>query len=376
MRIAINTRFLLSNKMEGFGWYTYEIVSRMVRQQPEHHFYFFFDRPYDPSFVFAENVTPIVLFPPARHPILFIWWFECSVKRALKKHKIDLFFSPDGYLSLGSDVPQIGVIHDINYEHFPKDVPWSARLYLRYFFPRFARKAKHVITVSDYSKKDIAKTYGINPSQITAVWNAASPVFRVLKPNEIQETRTKLTGGNPYFLYVGAIHPRKNVKRLVEAFIVYREQVKNASHRLVIVGSSLWKNKQFEVNIPEDVRPYIIFTGHVKLDELANIMGAASVFTFVSYFEGFGIPLVEAMQCGVPILCGDQTSLPEVANEAAHYCNPFDVKDIANGLIILSESPELREHLSRASLQRATLFSWDQSAIQVWNVIERFLPLK
>ena len=150
MKIAVNTRFLLSGKMEGFGWYTYEITKRMVEQHPEHEFIFFFDRPFDPKFIFASNVTPVVLNPPARHPVLFIYWFEFAVRRALKKVKADVFFSPDGYLSLRSMIPQISVIHDINFEHFPKDLPWSARAYLRYFFPLFAKKATQIITVSEY----------------------------------------------------------------------------------------------------------------------------------------------------------------------------------------------------------------------------------
>src|SRR6056300_399785 len=113
MRIAINTRFLLKGKMEGFGWFTYETVKRMVMDHPEHTFIFFFDRPYDSHYVFAKNVIPIVLRPPARHPILFKIWFNYSITRALKKHKADVFFSPDGYLSLRTTVPQIGVIHDL-----------------------------------------------------------------------------------------------------------------------------------------------------------------------------------------------------------------------------------------------------------------------
>lgn len=142
MRIAINTRFLLSHKMEGFGWYTYEIVKRIVQNHPEHEFVLFFDRTYDKKFVFAKNAIPVVLSPQARHPILFRIWFNLSVKRALKKYNADLFFSPDGYLSLTSEVKQIGVIHDLNFEHFPQDLkPVMSRYYLKYF-PKFARKQR------------------------------------------------------------------------------------------------------------------------------------------------------------------------------------------------------------------------------------------
>ena len=197
--------------MEGFGWYTYEVTKRLVEQHPEHEFYFFFDRSYDSRFIFGPNVTPVVLNPPARHPILFYIWFEWSVKRALKKHKIDLFFSPDGYLSLGSDVKQVGVIHDLNFEHHPEDIPASPLRYLRKYFPKFAKKAHHILTVSDYSKQDIVKSYGISPSKITVAWNGASESFVPLAAKEILEIRAEKTNGRPYFIFVGAITTRKNL---------------------------------------------------------------------------------------------------------------------------------------------------------------------
>ncbi|MFN3342698.1 MAG: hypothetical protein ACK40M_08385, partial [Flavobacteriales bacterium] len=122
MRIAVNTRFLLPGKMEGFGWYSYETLRRIVVAHPEHEFIFLFDRPFDRRFVFASNVIPIVIGPQARHPFLFWIWLEVSVKRALKKYKADVFVSPDGYLSLGTAVPSVAVIHDLNFEHYPKDL--------------------------------------------------------------------------------------------------------------------------------------------------------------------------------------------------------------------------------------------------------------
>ncbi len=368
MRIGINTRFLLPTKMEGFGWYTYEICKRLVENHPDHDFVFFFDRPFDKKFVFGSNVEAVVIYPPARHPFLFIYWFEIGIKKALKKHKIDLFFSPDGYLSLGSDIPQIGVIHDINFEHFPKDLPFSARTYLRYYFPRFARKAAHIITVSNYSKKDISETYGIDPDKISAIWNGASEVFKPILEAEKESIRSKYTDGKPFFLFVGAIHPRKNVKRLIQAFAQFKEQTDNSS-QLLIVGESLWKNFSDDLTLPESIKDSIRFTGHLTLDELAKVMGSADIFTYVPYFEGFGIPLVEAMRCGTPILAGDKTSLPEVAGNAAVYCDPFDVKDIAEKLELLATNDELKRSLSEKGLARSREFSWDIAAREVWNVL-------
>jgi glycosyltransferase involved in cell wall biosynthesis len=373
MRIAVNTRFLLPSKMEGFGWYTFEIVKRLVEKHPEHEFLFFFDRPYDPTFIFGSNVQAIVLRPPARHPLLFLFWFEFAVFKALKKHKADVFFSPDGYLSLRSTIPQIGVIHDINFEHHPKDLPFWARHYLRYFFPKFAKKATHLITVSDYSKNDISKVYGIELQKISSIYNGASPVFNPIDSVKKEETKKKWAGGNSFFLFVGALHARKNVGRLIEAFSLYARST-DATYDLVIVGEALWKNKSFKGSIPAAVKSRIHFTGHLALEELAEVMGAASVFTFVPYFEGFGIPLVEAMQCGTPILAGNLTALPEVAGEAALYCNPMDSQDIGEKMGELANKEELRNSLSKKGLERSKAFSWDAASEQVWEIIDGHLP--
>ena len=368
MRIAINTRFLLSSKMEGFGWYTFEVVKRLVENHPEHEFIFFFDRTFDQKFIFGKNVTPVVLNPPARHPVLFVLWFEFAVKRALKKYKADVFFSPDGYLSLSSSIPQIAVIHDINFEHFPEDIPLAARKYLRHFFPKFAKKAAKIITVSEYSKQDIVNTYAISPDKIKVAWNGASDVFKPLSEEHKQSVRLNYTSGKPYFLFLGALHPRKNVKRLLEAYAMYRA-TENPLYEMVIVGESLWKNTAFQLGLPESVKNTVHFTGHLPLEELAKIMGAASVFTYVPYFEGFGIPLVEAMKCGTPILSGNLTSLPEVAGDAALYCDPMNVEDIANKLFEIASNDVLRVNLSQLGLERSQLFSWDKSAEIVWNEI-------
>ncbi|XOV66671.1 MAG: glycosyltransferase family 4 protein [Fluviicola sp.] len=370
MRVAINTRFLLPHKMEGFGWYTYEITKRLVEQHPEVTFILFFDRKHDPKFVFGENVIPVVLTPQARHPILFKIWFNQSVKRALKKYEADVFFSPDGYLSLTSDVKQIAVMHDLNFVHNPQDLRPGMRKYYLTQFPKFAQKASHIITVSNYSKQDICTQYQLPDSRVTAIWNGASEVFQPLEPNDIQTVRDKYSGGHPYFLFVGAIHPRKNVRRLIEAYATYREKHPESEMPLVIVGTELWSNAGMDIEISDALKNSIQFTGHLPLHDLALLMGAAEVFAFVPYFEGFGIPLVEAMRCGTPILAGNRTSLPEVAGDAALYCDPFSVDDIAAKMSELATNTSLRKELRDKGLERSKLFSWDIAAEKVWNVIK------
>lgn len=368
MRIAINTRFLLSRKMEGFGWYTYETTRRLVEQHPEHTFILFFDRAYDERFIFGTNVIPVVLHPQARHPLLFVLWFELAVHRALKKYKADVFFSPDGFLSLRSKVPQIPVIHDLNFEYYPQDIPRAAKIYLRHFFPKFAKKAAKIVTVSHYSKSDISRTYQIDPSRIAVGWNGASEQFVPLDGAKKAEVRNEFSLGNEYFLFVGALHPRKNVGRLLQAFERYQQS--GGEHHLVIVGENLWKNKPaFAADLSPETRSRIHFTGHLPLETLTKVTASAICLVFVPYFEGFGIPLVEAMRCGVPVISGNLTSLPEVAGDAALYVNPFDVQEIADAMQKISGDQDLQEKLSAAGLQRAELFSWDHTAETIWNAI-------
>lgn len=368
-RIAINTRFLLNGKMEGFGWYTYEVTKRIVESHPEIDFYFFFDRQFDHRFIFSDNVTPVIINPPARHPVLFYLWFEIGVKQALKKHNIDLFFSPDGYLSLSSKVKQICTIHDINFEHYPEDIPFAARKYLRHFFPRFARKADHILTVSNYSKTDISAKYRIDEKKISVVWNGASEVFKPLSDDLKSEIRATYSEGSPYFIYVGSIHPRKNVRRLVDAFIRFKTET-NSTWKLLIVGEAMWNEHELgTIKGNQD----IVFTGRMELSELAKLVAAAGALSYVPYFEGFGIPLVEAMKCGIPILSGDKTSLPEIAGDAAIYCDPFNVQSISDGMKRLSSDESLRKQLSESGIERSKNFSWDIAATKTWEIISDHL---
>ena len=179
LKIAVNTRLLLKDRLEGIGWFTKESLERICKAHPEHEFLFIFDRSYDESFIFAPNVSGHVLAPQARHPLLFKLYFNWSIPYFLKKHDVDLFVSPDGFLSLRTDLPQIAVIHDINFEHFPKALPPHITRYYKSYFPRFAKKADRIVTVSEYSKKDISQCYGIDEGKIDVVYNGASDLYRV-----------------------------------------------------------------------------------------------------------------------------------------------------------------------------------------------------
>ena len=369
MNIAINCRHLLSDKLEGFGNYTLEITKRLCQNHPEHDFYLFFDRPFSERFLFCKNAHGVVLGPVTRHPILNWIWGSFSLQRAFKKYNIDLFWSPDGICNLRTKTTQIISIHDLNFEHNPEDLPWFVRTYYRFFYPRFARKADHIISVSAYSKQDIVKTYEIDSNKISAIHNGASENFSSIDLNEKNEVRKEFSEGRPFFVFVGSIHPRKNVERLLNAFTLYHK--KYSEYHLVIVGSNMWRNQS--MNIPSEIHDFVTFTGHVNSDDLSRIMGSAFALVYPPYFEGFGIPLVEAMKCSVPIISSNKTCLPEIAGDAAIYFDPFDVEEMAKQMALINEDSNLRKKLIENGQKRIKQFSWDQSANVTWKTIDSFL---
>jgi len=268
-------------------------------------------------------------------------------------------------------VPQIATIHDLNFEHYPNDVPKLASKYLRYFFPKFAKKAQHILTVSEYSKDDIAKSYQIDKTKITAIWNGASDSYKPIDFAKKTVAKQQYSEGKDYFLFVGSLHPRKNVERLLKAYIDFKAKHPDG-YDLVIVGALLWADVKTNFQLPTNFEKNVHFTGHLALEELVHVMASASCFAYVPYFEGFGIPLVEAMKCGVPIISGNLTSLPEVVGDAALLVNPFEVEEISQALEQVYLDKALRERLSEAGLERSKLFSWNKAAEQVWAEIIKY----
>ena len=167
LHVAVNARLLLAGRLEGIGRFAHEVLQRLPDRLPEARFSFLFDRPHDPQFVYGPAVQAVELFPPARHPFLYLAWFEGSVAHWLGRHRPDVFFSPDGYLSLRASVPQVPVFHDLAFEHFPQDIDWFHRRHYRNFFPRYARKARRIIAVSECTRQDVIRTYGVPPDKIT-----------------------------------------------------------------------------------------------------------------------------------------------------------------------------------------------------------------
>lgn len=371
MEIAVNTRLLLHNKLEGIGWFTYENLKRITIDHPEHHFYFLFDRDYSDEFIFSDNITPVILFPQARHPFLYHWWFQHSVASFLKRIKPDIFVSTDGYIPLRTKVKTLNVFHDLNFEHYPNDLPFIERWYYKKYFPRFARKADRIATVSEYSKEDIARNYNVDPDKIDVVYNGANTSFHPLDEKTRLTVRKRISAGIPYFFFIGSLHPRKNLANLFRAYDLFR---KSSGHKvmLVIAGAKKWWTSDIK-SVYDDLeyKDGIIFTGRLQSKEVNDLLASAIALTYVSYFEGFGIPIVEAFRCGTPVITSNVTSMPEIAGDAAFTVDPFKPESIADAMVRIADDESLREQLTAAGLERAGQFTWDESAKRLWQSIEK-----
>ena len=371
MKIVVNARFLIKDKLEGIGWFSHEVLRRMVEDHPEDEFVFLFDRPFDPSFIFAPNVRGVRLFPPARHPFLWYIWFEYAVSRVLKKEQPDVFFSPDGYLSLKSSCPQVLVCHDIAFMHYPEYVPALVNKYYRYFTPKYLEKAKRVITVSEYVKSDLQDTYGTQASKILVSNNAARDEFIPLSDEAKSQVQLQYTQGKPYLIYVGAIHPRKNVGLILKG---YEHMRSTYGHdlKLVLLGRMAWQTGDFEDALKQS--PYasdIVLPGYCSSDELIRLTAAAEAMVYVSKSEGFGIPLLEAMKCDVPLIVSDKTSLPEVAADAALVVGVDDYIDLGEKMHQITSSEDLRKELIQKGRQRVEYYTWDRAAGVCYEAIKQ-----
>jgi len=356
--------------MDGIGRFTYETLKRITQSHPEHQFIFLFDHKYSDDFIFSDNITPVILRPKTRHPVLLNWWLSFPVKNFLARKNPDLFLSPDGFLPLSYKGKMLTVIHDLNFIHYPEKIKWGWGKFYSKHFPKAADRAIRIATVSEFSRGDIISQYGINKNKIDVVYNGASDIFKPISEEEKRKVNEEHTHGEEYFLFVGSLYKRKNIKNLLLAF----EQFKNSGSKmkLLIAGKRIWWSEEIDDAYSKmKFKDEVIFTGRLSLDELAKVTASAYALTYVSLFEGFGIPLVEAMSCDVPIITSNVTSLPEIAGDAALLVSPESIQSIAEAMVRLGNNSALRNSLIEKGREQRKNFSWKKSAELLWQSIER-----
>ena len=270
--------------------------------------------------------------------------------------------------------PVVVSIHDLSFEHLPETFKRRSRAQLRITVRRSARKAAHILALSEFAREDIIATYSLNPDKVSAVPLAAASHFGPVKDEkELQRVRQTYGIEDDYILTVGSIQPRKNLHRLLSAYsLLRRTRPEVKLPKLLLVGKCAWLYDETLRAIKElEVSDLVVLTGYVPEADLPALYSGARCFVYPSYFEGFGLPPLEAMQCGTPVIVGNRTSLPEVVGDAALLVDPFSVESIAAAIENLIRDSDLCTTLRVKGLERARLFDWRETARQTLAVYEK-----
>ena len=267
--------------------------------------------------------------------------------------------------------PVVVSIHDLSFEHLPETFNRRSRMQLRLTVRRSARSAARILTLSNYVREDLIATYKIRGDQISTVPLAAARCFEpITDATEVEKVRQTYGISGDYILSVGSIQPRKNLRRLIRAYAILREQRPGVKlPTLVLAGKKAWLHGDTLRAVRESgVGDHVLLTDYLPQADLPALYSGALCFVYPSFFEGFGLPPLEAMQCGTPVIVGDRTSLPEVVGDAGLLVNPFDEREIAAALDRLIFDLNLRRQLSVKGLQRAAQFSWKETARRTLEV--------
>jgi glycosyltransferase involved in cell wall biosynthesis len=302
-------------------------------------------------------------------------YFRIPVGFALESRaeKLDLFHA-QYFLPHHLPCRTVLTVHDVIYERFPEFFASRGLRLRKIGIPWSCRRADHVITVSEYSKRDLVELYGLDPERITVTYEGPDPCYRPLDGEEAKERlRQVYQIGEDFILYVGAIQPRKNIPRLLSAFARLK-RTHHLPHKLAIVGPKSWLSRDATRSLEEHpFRDEIVVTGYVPREVLPCFYNSASVFVYPSICEGFGLPVVEAMACGTPTITSHGSSLEEIAGDAAVLIDPWDVSAIASAIDKVLCDSELRIKLRVRGLARSNCFSWQKMAAQTREVYRQVL---
>ncbi len=300
----------------------------------------------------------------------YLW----SFRRPLREDRPDIFFAQFNS-PMGLDCKLVTAIHDLSFEHLPETFRWHEAPRMRLAIWRSAVRSDHIVTCSEYSRQDILHTYTLLESRVTTI-PLAAPRFIKRETNTLRLAAIRRKYGLPddFILGVGSIQPRKNLERLIEAYAMLAKR--RDIPPLVLAGKMAWLyGSSVDAAARHGVADRVTFTGFVPDEDLGALYTAATIFVYPSFFEGFGLPPLEAMQCGTPVITGNLTSLSEVVGDAGIMVDPYDARAIADAMERLLTDEHLRSDLSQRGIERAKQFSWEETARQTLKVFKQVMSI-
>ena len=369
MKVAVNTRALHSDYPEDSGSFIFEVLRYLANNFPEHQFIFIFPRRSDNRFRFSSNVTPLIIEPNTKHPLLLKYWYDVKLPGVLRKYKADVFVSFNGWCSQTTRVPQCLVIPYLNFLNYSHNFQKPSLLFYKKYIQKNLQKAKRIATVSEFSKQDIINNYKIEKEKINVIYSVAAENFKSVPADISKETKNKYTDGTEYFLYNGAIHPEEHLVNLLKAFSVFKKRQKS-NFKLILASSHTLRHESFIQSLKNyKHRNDVIVLGDLSEDELAKIMGSTYALVYLSLTEGFSIPVLEAMKCHIPVITSPHSPMREIAKDAALYVDAKNFEDIAEKMMLLYKDENLRKDLIEKGKIISSHYSWKTTAEQIWQTI-------
>jgi glycosyltransferase involved in cell wall biosynthesis len=357
----------------GLGRYADSLARALLRRDPER-FALFYNRSSNSTLPEGLEWVPARSVRAGYKPWRMAVWLGhlagLSFERLLPG--AELFHATEHLLLPLRRVPTVLTVHDMIFKLFPEHQKRLNFWYLNAAMPLYCRRATAIITVSEWSKQDIVSHYGLDPAKVTVIHEAASPEFALLPDRLVADARRHYGLPERFLIHVGTIEPRKNLARLIEALA--RLRAEGLAIPLVAVGSRGWLYEGFFRKLEElGMADLVHLPGYVPAGDLPLLYNAASAAILPSVYEGFGLPLLEAMACGAPTISSNTSSLTEIGGEAAHYFDPYDIEAMASAIRTVWCDAALRREMRRRGLRQAARFSWDRAAAETCAVYDSLL---
>jgi len=369
MRIAVDASRTTIARRTGTENYALQLIRALLPLANRHHITLYFrDQPAAGLFPDYAHVQQRVI--PFRRA-----WTHLRFADALRADRPDIAFVPAHTLPFVFPGRAVVTVHDLGYRLFPAAHPLKERLYLELTTRYSARRASRILADSQATKRDLVAYYRTRPEKVDVVYPGVEGITRA-GDVEITRVRTKYDLPARYLLFLGTLQPRKNITRLVRAYASYVERSADPDLGLVLAGNPGWLmdvQRDVFAALPAAIANRVRITGYIADEDVAALYSGALALTFPSLYEGFGFPVVEAMRCGVPVLCSNTSSLPELVgahSEAAVLVNPLEVDAITEGMTRLVQDATLRERLIRAGAECAQQFTWQRAAEATLQTIE------
>jgi len=366
LKIGINAG-ILTHDITGVGRYLVCLLNEFSKNG-SHEYFIYLPQEIDLTGIVPSNMTiRHSCFPRGIGKKI---WEQTVLPNWARRDKLDIFWSPSHHLPLwlASSTVKVVTIHDVVWKKSPETMVWWRRLSEAILMPLTIKRADHIITVSCSTRDDVIQSWPTVSKNITVIYPGM-----VRFESDKENNKNHVDASEYYILFVGTLEPRKNLVRLIQAYSVLPSKFR-LRYKLKIVGGKGWGGERLLDEYSDDIKNNIEFMGYLSDLELGRLYRDASLFAMPSLYEGFGLPLLEAMYYGIPVLTSNCSSMPEVVAEAGVLVDPYDFQSIANGIVKILSDKKLSEELLALSQKRISNFSWEKSAVQILSLFEESIP--